>query len=85
MNKRLLELLRCPVSGQTLAPLSPAQHEALKRALEEGRARCPEGQPCTAPKQGLTTPAFDRVYRIEDGIPVLLASEAIELPPATDR
>lgn len=83
LDTRLLEILRCPASGQSLGLMTSAQLESLNRAIAQGQAQHPEGITATQPlRAGLITAAQDRCYRVEDGIPVLLASESILLPPA---
>jgi uncharacterized protein YbaR (Trm112 family) len=84
LDTRLLEILRCPASGQVLALMAPAQIESLNRAISQGQARCGDGTLAQRPlRHGLATTSQDRFYRVEDSIPVLLASESITVvPPA---
>ena len=78
LDKRLLEILRCPASGQPLHPLTSPQLDAVNRAIAAGTARRGDGTPATiALDAGLRTAASDRIYRIDDGIPVMLVSESI--------
>lgn len=79
MDKRLLQILRCPASGQTLAPMTAAQIESLNQAIAQGRSQVDGVTPAPF-KQGLMTANQDRAYRVEDGIAVLLVSESIVLP-----
>lgn len=79
LDKRLLEILRCPVSGQSLHPLTPSQLDAVNRAIASGTAKRGDGEPATAPLHaGLRTATANRIYRIDDGIPVMLVSESIQ-------
>ncbi len=79
LDKRLLEILRCPASGQALHPLTPSQLDDVNRAIAAGTARRGDGEPASAPLHaGLRTAATDRIYRVDDGIPVMLVSESIE-------
>lgn len=79
LDKRLLEILRCPASGQSLHPLTPSQLETVNRAIAAGTARRGDGEPATNPLHaGLRTAASDRIYRIDDGIAVMLVSESIQ-------
>ncbi len=79
LDQRLLEILRCPATGQTLARLAGHQLEALNRAIADGALRRDDGNPVAAAlAAALITADGERVYPIEDGIPVLLVSEAIK-------
>lgn len=82
MDKRLLAILCCPVSHQPVAPLTSAQMESLNRAIAAGDVQQGDGARRAQPLQaGLITRDGQRIYRIDDGIPVMLADEAI----ATDQ
>jgi uncharacterized protein YbaR (Trm112 family) len=78
MDRKLLDLLCCPVSRQPLALLTAAELETINRGVGSGgivRADgSPQQQPLTA---GLVTRDRRTVYRIDDGIPVLLADESL--------
>lgn len=78
MDKRLLQILRCPVSGQTLTPMTATQIESINQAIAQGRTQADGATPPPF-RQGLMTANQDRAYRIEDGIPILLVSESIAL------
>lgn len=78
MDQRLLSLLRCPASQATLRPLRRDELDALNRAIAAGSATLADGQSWRTPLQAaLITEDRVRVYRIEDGIPVMLADQAI--------
>lgn len=78
LDKRLLEILCCPLSRQPVAPLTRAQLDALNRAIAAGSVRTIEGEPVAAPlHEGLLTRDGKLVYRIDDGIPVMLADQAV--------
>jgi uncharacterized protein YbaR (Trm112 family) len=52
---------------------------ALNAAIAAGSVKQADGQALTqAWKEALVTANGSRVYRIDDGIPVLLADEAVE-------
>ena len=78
MDKRLLDILCDPVSKTPLKPLSKAQLEAVNRAIRASEVQSTVGrsigEELTA---GLITVDDKVIYRIDDGIPVLLADEAI--------
>lgn len=78
MDRKLLDILACPATRQPLAPLDAAGLEALNRAIAAGGVRREDGEPQDAPlREALVTRDRKRVYRIDDGIPVLLAEEGI--------
>jgi uncharacterized protein YbaR (Trm112 family) len=78
LDKRLLDILCCPASKQPVAPLTPAQIDALNRAVESGRIVNADGQSVTQRfEAGLVTRDNRTVYRIDDGIPVMLIDQAV--------
>jgi uncharacterized protein YbaR (Trm112 family) len=78
MDKRLLDILCCPVTKTPVKPLGKTQLDALNRAIANGGVRTTAGTAVSAPLQaGLITADGKIVYRIEDDIPVMLADEAI--------
>lgn len=78
MDKRLLDILCCPVSKQPVALLNPQQLAALNRAVDGGQVRNAEGEPVAQRfSAGLLTRDGRTVYRIDDGIPVMLGDQAV--------
>jgi uncharacterized protein YbaR (Trm112 family) len=89
MDRKLLDILACPVTRQPLAMLDARGLAALNAVIAEGGIQRADGQPQTdALREALVTRDRKLVYRIDDGIPVLLAEEAIatgqvaDFPPA---
>lgn len=80
MDKKLLAILRCPVTHKGL---SVARHELLEtvnRAIGEGRLRNRDGEPVrSALKEALVTDDAKTLYPVADGIPVLLEGEGVAL------
>ena len=80
MEKRLLNILRCPVTHKGL---SLARRETLGRlnaAINEGRICNHDGTTLTDPlSEALVTDDDKLLYPIDDGIPVLLEGEAIRI------
>lgn len=78
MDKRLLELLCCPVNKRPLRPISREQLRVLNAAIGAGSAVKVGGEALT---ESLTDALIREdgqvIYPIDDGIPVLLAEEAI--------
>lgn len=82
MDKRLLAILCCPTTHQPVAPLTSAQVDSLNRAIASGDVVQGDGVRLShALSAGLITRDGQRIYRIDDGIPVMLPDEAI----ATDQ
>ncbi|MFC7301266.1 Trm112 family protein [Cognatiluteimonas weifangensis] len=78
MDRKLLDILACPATRQPLALLDKAGLEALNRAIAAGGVRRVDDSAQTAPlREALVTRDHKLVYRIDDGIPVLLVEEAI--------
>ena len=78
MDKRLLDILCDPVSRSPLKILSRPQLDVLNRAVRAGQLQTTSGNPVTAElAAGLISVDGKVMYRIDDGIPVLLADEAM--------
>lgn len=78
MDKRLLDILCCPVTKSPVKPLARAQLDALNRAIVGGTVQnISGGVVSTALQAGLITADGKVIYRIEDDIPVMLADESI--------
>jgi uncharacterized protein YbaR (Trm112 family) len=76
----LLEILVCPETKQPVALAPAAILEKLRREVEGGRLRNRGGQPVTKPiSEGLVREDGKVLYPIDDGIPVMLIEESIEL------
>jgi uncharacterized protein len=78
MDKRLLDILCCPVSKSPVRLLSRAQLDAINAAIRGGTVETVAGAALGTPlAAGLVTEDGKVIYRIEDDIPVMLADEAI--------
>ncbi|ANB19236.1 Trm112 family protein [Dokdonella koreensis] len=78
MDSRLLDILRCPVSKGAVRALRRDELDALNRAIAADGLATADGQVRRQPLQaGLLAADGQRVYRIDDGIPVMLADQAI--------
>lgn len=78
MDKRLLDILCCPVSKTPLRPLTRQQLEALNEAIGRGKVDTVAGVAVrTRVAEALITTDRKVIYRIEDGIPVMLPEEGI--------
>ncbi|MCK7594331.1 Trm112 family protein [Lysobacter sp. CAU 1642] len=80
MDKRLLDILCCPESKQPVSLLAGRQLDTLNQGLAAGSLKLVDGSPASGPlKAALITADAQRVYRIEDGIPVMLVDQAIDV------
>lgn len=85
MDKRLLDILCCPVSKTPVRQLAREELEAVNAAI----ARCEVDTVAGAPvrerlAEGLITVDRKVVYRVDDGIPVMLPEEGIGTTQLTD-
>jgi uncharacterized protein YbaR (Trm112 family) len=80
VNPELLEILVCP---ETKQPVRPASKEVLAKLaveIEAGRLRNRGGEKVTKPiSEGLVREDGRVLYPVDDGIPVMLIEESIEL------
>lgn len=78
MDRKLLDILVCPTTRLPLALLEPAGLDALNRAIAAGAVKQLDDSPRREPlREALVTRDRKTVYRIDDGIPVLLPEEGI--------
>ena len=78
MDKRLLDILCCPASKTPVRLLARAELEALNGAIAAGQVLTTSGTPVGERlAEGLITVDRKLVYRIDDGIPVMLPEEGI--------
>lgn len=85
MDRKLLDILVCPATRQPLSLLDRAGLDALNRAVESGALRRTDDGPQAEPlREALVTRDRKRVYRIDDGIPVLLVEEGIPTAQVED-
>lgn len=83
MDRKLLDLLVCPASRQPLALLETAGLEQLNRAIAAGQVKRNDDSPQAEPlREALVTRDRRTVYRVDDGIPVLLVEEGIAFAQA---
>jgi len=85
MDKRLLDILCCPVSKTPVRPLTAHELDALNRAIDAGQVvNVAGGTVQNRLNEGLITVDRKVIYRIEDGIPVMLPEEGIGTTQFTD-
>ena len=82
MDKRLLTILRCPVTHKGLSVLKKDKLAKLNEAIVAGQVKTLDGVSLDdALTEALVTDDGKRVYPVSDGIPVLLESESVYLEP----
>jgi uncharacterized protein YbaR (Trm112 family) len=80
VSPELLEILVCPETRQPVKPASAEVLEKLASEVEAGRLRNRGGQPVSKPiAEGLVREDGKVLYPVDDGIPVMLIEESIEL------
>ncbi|NYZ63723.1 Trm112 family protein [Luteimonas deserti] len=85
MDRKLLDILVCPASRQPLALLDRAGLDALNSAIAAGEVRREDGAAQAEPLgEALVTHDRKRVYRVDDGIPVLLVEDGIATGQVAD-
>lgn len=78
MDKRLLDILCCPITHQPLRMLSRSELELLNRAVGTGELVHEDGSVCNdRATAALMTCDGRRIYRVEEDIPVMLAELSI--------
>ena len=78
MDRKLLDLLVCPLTRQPLAMLEARGLEAVNAAVAADGVVRGDGSAQAEPlREALVTRDRKTVYRIDDGIPVLLGEDAI--------
>ena len=78
IDRKLLEILCCPVTKRPVTPLSPDQLERVNAAIADGQVNTFEGTLVnTGLSEGLITTNGTRIYRVEDDIPIMLETESI--------
>jgi len=86
MDDRLLDILCCPATRAPLRRTTEAEIASVNRAAASGELRTRGGAPVAADgiRAGLVTRDGQLLYRVDDGIPVLLADEAIATGQVAD-
>ena len=77
MDKRLLTILRCPVTHKGLSLLKKDKLESVNAAITAGELETLDGVKLSKQlAEALVTDDGKRVYPVDEGIPVLLEGES---------
>ena len=78
IEQKLLDILCCPVTKQPVFPLTEADLALVNDAIAAGKVCQVDDSPVETPlTEGLITRNRQHIYRIDDGIPVMLEDESI--------
>lgn len=85
LDKRLLEILCCPLSKQPVQLLNARQLDCVKLAQSSQTLSLLDGSQCSdAIEAGLLTRDGKTIYLIVDGIPIMLADQAVATAQLAD-
>ncbi|MEX0374091.1 Trm112 family protein [Spiribacter pallidus] len=83
IDRKLLDVICCPVTKQPVRQLSGEERDALNGKIRDGDVAYQDDTPVDIPlDEGLITLNEERVYRVDDGVPVMLEERAINLRAA---
>ena len=78
IDRKLLDILVCPVTRQPVFPLDQDKLDLLNRKIADGKVASMDGEKITETvNEALITGNGNRIYRIDNGIPVMLEEQAI--------
>lgn len=78
VDKHLLEILVCPVTKTPVQLLAKDKLAILNREVSKGALSYVDGSPVDAPlEEALITEDGRTLYRVSDGIPVMLEEQGI--------
>ena len=78
IDRKLLEILCCPVTRVPVERLPAAKLRAVNREIRAGGIEFADGSPVEADlSEALVTTNGTTIYAVEDGIPVMLEDRAI--------
>ena len=80
MDRKLIDLLACPATRQPLRPIDVRMLHDLNAAIAAGGVKRGDGSAQSTPIDAALVTSDGRLaYRVDDGIPVLLAEESLDL------
>ena len=85
VDPKLLEILVCPITKVSVKVLGKEKRALLNRAIAEGGVKHMDGTVVDTPlDDALVTDDRRTVYRVDDGIPVMLEDMAIPTEQLAD-
>jgi len=85
VDGKLLEILCCPVTKSPVNRLTENQLNKLNAEIETGGVHTVDGKTIETPLQeGLITESGKFIYRVDDGIPVMLEDQGINTDQLPD-
>lgn len=82
VDRKLLDILCCPTTKVPVRPLTKDQLATVNAAIEKGELKYFDQTVVDRPvEDGLLTENGERVYRVDDGIPIMLEDQAIFVKP----
>ncbi len=83
IDRKLLDVLCCPVTKQPVRAMQRSELHSLNDRISAGDVHYQDDTQVDTPlEEGLITANEERVYRVDDGIPVMLEDRAINLRAA---
>lgn len=78
INRELLDVLVCPVTKLPVSMLDGEMLDTLNRLVAAGKIHTVDGEVLQAAvTEGLITSNGNMIYRIEEGIPIMLEDQGI--------
>lgn len=78
VSAELLEILQCPRTYQPLKMLDPEKVARINEEIGKGNVRYHDGSPVEEPlDEALITEDRKVIYRVDDGIPILMIDRGI--------
>jgi len=78
MDKKLLDILVCPATGAALELLDANRREQINSQISARSLRYADGSTVDTPlEDGLLTADGHSIYRVDNGIPVMLPNRGI--------
>jgi uncharacterized protein YbaR (Trm112 family) len=86
ISQELLEILCCPVTKSPVKPLPEESLSKLNTLISQGAIKDVEGNSVDKPvEEAIITEDSKTIYRIEDGIPVMLTGMGIPAEQLSNR
>lgn len=85
INRKLLEILVCPVTKQPLLALTQTRLDMLNQLVTQGNLHTLDGNKVCHPlQQALVTKNGTTIYRVEGDVPIMLEEQSIPCAQIAD-